>query len=209
MSSREIVHGRTHPAIGNVQKIDPRRGLEHLAGEMGGGPRPSGAVAELSRLPLGERNELAQIIGRHLGACDHENCRGGNWRDGNEVVERVERQIRVDMRIDRDVADLDETDGVAVGLSLRYGLCRKIAAGAGAIFNDDALSERLAELLGGDTRGDIHQPAGSGDDDEPYRLGRIILSRRRSRRKRRRSCQSCQPHECIAAPVHVVFHIRS
>ena len=41
----------------------------------------------------------------------------------------------------------------------------KISAAAGAIFNHDALPHGFADMLGGEARGDVHQTAGSHNEE--------------------------------------------
>ena len=93
------------------------------------------------------------------------------------------------MRIDGDVAELDEAERVAVRLGFGDRLGADIAAGAGAVLDHEALAERLVQIVGRDARGHVHQAAGGGDDDQADRLGRIILGSRRDR-----GVEACRSH---------------
>ncbi len=141
MPADEVVHGRPDPAIGHVEDVDSGQSLEHFARKMGRRSRPAGSVAQFARPLFGERNQL----------------RGArNRRDRHEIVQWIERHVRVYVRIDRDVAELNESDRVAVRRGFRDRLRAEISAAAGAIFNNDTLPQGFADILGGDARGDVH-----------------------------------------------------
>jgi hypothetical protein len=124
---------------------------------------------------LGEHNQLPQVVGRDLRVCDDKNRGARDRRDRHEIVQRIERHVRVDVWIDRDVAELNESDRVAVRWGFRDRLRAKISAAAGAIFNHDALPQGFADILGGDTRGDVHESAGGRHNEETDGSRRIVL----------------------------------
>src|SRR5262249_37080944 len=93
-----------------------------------------------------------------------------------EIVQRIERHVRVYVRIDRDVAELNESDRVAVRRGFGDRLGAKISAAAGAIFNHDTLAQGFADILGGDARGDVHEAAGSRHNNETDGSCRIGFS---------------------------------
>ena len=74
------------PRYGTCRMSTPAAAREHFAGEMRRGARPARAVAQLARLALGERHQLAQIVGRHLGIGDHQN--GASWSPARPAPDR-------------------------------------------------------------------------------------------------------------------------
>ena len=51
------------------------------------------------------------------------------------------------MRVGRNVADLDQAKRVTVGGRLRNELNAQVAGGSAAIFDNDGLAERAAEIV--------------------------------------------------------------
>ena len=93
------------------------------------------------------------------------------------------------MRIDGDVAELDEAERVAIRLGLGDRLRADVAAGAGAVLDHEALAQRLVQIVGRNARRHVHQAAGGGDDNQTNGLGRIILGSRRDR-----DVEACRSH---------------
>ena len=80
---------------------------------------------------FGERNQLPQVVGRYFGVCDDQNGRARHRRDWHKIVQGIERHVHVYVRIDRDVAELNESDRIAVRRGFRDRLRAEIAAAAG------------------------------------------------------------------------------
>src|SRR5215469_3369999 len=97
----------------------PANRLNISPARWGAVPGPPGSVAQLARALLGERNQLPQVVGRDLGVGDDQNGGARDRGDRHEIVQRIERQVRVYVRIDRDVAELNESDRVAVRRGFR------------------------------------------------------------------------------------------
>src|SRR5262249_8278565 len=100
------------------------------------------------------------------------------------------------------VAELNESDRVAVWRGFRDRLRAEISAAAGAIFNHDTLPQGLADILGGDARGDVHEAAGSRHNEEtdgPRRIG-LRQGRARSAEPRRRCDRG--DGALITKPIH-------
>ena len=70
-----------------------------------------------------------------------------------------------------------EQQGVAVARLREHVAGRDHAGGGRLVLHDDALAERVAELVGDEARRDIGRPAGAEADDQPDRPRRIGLLR--------------------------------
>src|SRR5262249_19521626 len=174
----------------------------HFARKMRRRSRPAGSVTQLARPLPGERYQLPQVVGRDLGVGDDQNGRARHRRDRHKIVEWIERQVRVYVRIDRDVAELNESDRVTVRRGFRDRLRAKISAAARAIFNHDTLAQGLADIFGGDARGDVHESAGSRHDHETDGSRRIVLSQSFGRSAERRRRCDCRDDASITEPSH-------
>ena len=107
-----------------------------------------------------ERNELLERFRRQRRMHDEYAGLVRYPRDRNEVALGVERQLRVDGRIDGE-ADRAEEQRIAVGNGLCGDVGADAAAGAGAIVDDDRLPERLPDRIGEDARVDVGAAAGA------------------------------------------------
>ena len=106
------------------------------------------------------------------------------------------------MRIDRDIAELDEAERIAVRRGLGDRVGAEIAADAGAVLDHEALAQRLAEMLGRNARGHVHQPARGGRDHQANGFGRIVLRRRAGRRGQRPRRRCGNDDVQVTEPVH-------
>jgi hypothetical protein len=81
-------------------------------------------------------------------------------RDRREILQRIERHLRVQVRIDRDQAVLAQQQRVTVGRRLRDQVAGDVAVGARMIVDDDRHGENLGKLLADDACGNIGSAAG-------------------------------------------------
>src|SRR5207253_2594320 len=112
--------------------------------------------------------------------------------------DRIEWQLVVQTRTDRDIGDISEHDRVTVGRCLRDDLHPDIAVRAGAVVDHHLLSERFRELVPEHSRERVRATPGCERHDEPNRL-RACCARALSRQTRNRPCASgkttCVPAE--------------
>jgi hypothetical protein len=94
--------------------------------------------------------------------------------DRRQVLQRVERHLRVEVRADDDLRVGAQEQGVAVGRRARSGFHRHVAVGAGAVVDHDRLAERLAQLRREDARERVGRPAGRVGDQQPDRARRVV-----------------------------------
>ena len=192
-----VDHGRASTAERHVQKIDSGHELEQLAAQMHERADAGGGILQLARLLLGQSDELLHRLGRQVGV-DHRHDRGGGEnRDRRESLDRVVGQ-RVHPRIDRD-RDRDDEQRVAVLRRARHQLARDRAACPGLVFDDELLAQPLAQLRRDQTGDDVVDTARRERNEDPYRLGGVVL-----RRDRRRQHQhdARGPQQQCAEPRH-------
>jgi hypothetical protein len=107
-------------------------------------------------------------------------------------LERVVRQLGVEVLVDDQRRRRRREQRVAVGIGLVGGLAADVAARARAVFDDDGLSPFARQELGHDARHGIGGPAGREWHDDLDRAAGIILRRtcsgqRDHRHQRRRN----------------------
>ena len=92
---------------------------------------------------------------------------------------------------------------VAVGRCTRHSACSNIAAGTGAVLNDELLPELLRELLSDQAGEDVAWPAGGEGHDHPHRpigigaLGRLPVCRAGDEQRQADECSDPFAHLII------------
>ena len=90
--AEQIVDGGRRAAIGHMHDVDFRGKLEQFAGEMRQAAGAGGGEIELAGLRLGERDQLAHVLRRHV-AGDNEHFRhGDDQRDRREILQGLVRR---------------------------------------------------------------------------------------------------------------------
>ena len=162
---------RAGAAIGHVDDEDAGRHLQVLEGQVAGAAVAGRAVVQLARPGARERDELLQVLRRHVGMDDVQARHLGEQRDRLEVLDRVVGELVEDERVDRERADVAEDQRVLVGRRGDLGH-RDVAGAARLVVDVDALAEQLAELDRGRAGDDLRAAAGRERHDEADRLGR-------------------------------------
>jgi len=134
----------------------------------------------------GKRCEFRLHVGRK-----HEIERA-DGRDGGEILDRIVRQRAVDRRADR-ISIGHESDGAAVRRLREHRARRRDAAWPGLILHDEALSQFVAELLGGKARGDVGHARRAEGQDEADRPARVMRLRPRTLDHFRQPRAACHP----------------
>ena len=94
----------------------------------------------------------------------------GEW---HERLGRVERQIGIDRRRDRELSNRTDDQRIAVG-GLALGVDnRELPGRAGPVLDDDRLAQGFRELRADDPRHQVIAAAGGKSDDDPDGLARI------------------------------------
>ena len=175
-------HRRRRPALErHVQQIDPGALLQYFHRQMVLAAVAAGSVRKRRRRTARVLDEFLEIAHRQRRIDrEHELIRD-QGRDRSEILQRIERHLRVQVRIDRDQAVLAQQQRVAVGRRLRDHVAGDVAVGARMILDDDRRAEQLGKLLPDDARGDIGCAAGRDRHDQLDRARRILCERRRAR----------------------------
>ena len=106
----------------------------------------------------------------------------GEVRDGrnaDQIAQRVDLHILVEVRVYRHCADVSKQDGVAVGSRAGDDFDADVAAGAGAVLDYDLLAQQLHELRLDDTGDEVGRATGRERNDHADRLCRVIGRRLR------------------------------
>ena len=151
------------------------------------------AVIELARIGFGVGDQRRhRIHGQRPGDRDDEGT-GRHQRNRDEVVQRIERQLRPEMRRHHHGAGGAQQQGVAVGRGVEGDFRADHAIGTGAIVDHDRLPQRLAERRCDRAADKIGTSSGGEGDDETDGLGRIGLGGRRPGREQRRDQENESP----------------
>ena len=165
--------GRAAP-IGDVDQVHPGHHLEELAGNVLRGAGAGRPVVDLARVGLGIGDEFGDRLGgdRRMHHDDVGQPRGADNR--RDVPNEVETEIAVERGIDR-VRGHDLQQRVAIGGRSGDRLGPDVAAGAGAVLDDELLAEAIRQPLTHQPRLDVGGSAGGKADDDAHRPGRIGL----------------------------------
>jgi hypothetical protein len=105
---------------------------------------------------------------------------GSEHRDRREALHRIVADVLIDDGADDEGARIAEQQRMAVRLRLGGRPCPDGAAGARPILDHDALPQHDRETLPDEPCHDVGRPARRERHDDPDRLYRIGLRRRRS-----------------------------
>jgi hypothetical protein len=125
--------------------------------------------------------------------------RRGDQHDRVEVLERIEFRARLQRHVDRERLRA-EMERVAVGRRLRRRGGADVAAGAGAVLDDDVLPPRLGQLLRDDPAERVDGAAGGERDQHANRPLGIALRPCAGARRKQRS----RDHRAGGASAHLV-----
>ena len=154
-------------------------------------------VGERVRLRARERDIFGEALRRQLVVYDEDERCAGDGRDRLEVLDRVERKLRIEARVDRLRARIGHEQRVAVGRGLRDRVGADDAARAGAILDHDGLAPLLAQQLPDLAREHVGRAARRLRDDQLDDLRRERLrccGCRRQAGAAKRQCERSQPH---------------
>jgi hypothetical protein len=119
--------------------------------------------------------------------------------DRREILYRVERQLRVEARMDDEWPGGAEQERVPVGRGLGDALGRHVAAGAGHVLDHNRLAPGFGELVADHARNRVGGTAGHKADQDAERLVGIARLRKRVARgqqRRQRGQDTDGLHRC-------------
>jgi hypothetical protein len=166
LPAQKVGHSRGAAPVRHVLDIDGGSRLEHFTGQVAGRSRARGAVVQLARRALRERNEIGKDIDRLRRMHHDRHRRQRHQTDGREIPHRVVRKALVERLVDRVRADRRHQQRAAVGRSLRDGVGSQRATRAAPVVDDDDGFGGVAEHLRDRPRDDIGRTAGRKWDDE-------------------------------------------
>jgi len=103
---------------------------------------------------------------------DHDVGHDGEERDRREILDRVEGHGLEDRGVQGMGRDGAHKNGVAVGCRAGDRGRAEVAAGSGAVLDDDGLAQQLAHLLADEARDDVGRAACRERDDQRDRPAR-------------------------------------
>ncbi len=186
LAGQRVVQRRAHAAVRHVHQVGARGHLEQLAHHVRDRAVAGRRVGQLARFALGQLDQVGDVLGRNLGVDGHDVRHGGQVRDGREVLLAVERQVRVDGRVDAVRADGGDAQDVAVGRAAGDEGAADRTAGAAAVFDHHGLAQFLAQLVGEQAADDVGRASGRERNDQADGLGRIRVFCVRDTRGERR-----------------------
>ncbi|MNS71989.1 hypothetical protein D3C72_1053850 [compost metagenome] len=151
---------------------------------MVGAAHASHGDAQLARLGLRQRHQLAQVGDAKVRARHQDQRRTGDQRDRREVLDGVERLLLEQRRIDG-VAGVAQQQRAAIGVRLGHGNGRDIAGRAAPVLDDKGMPEPLLQLRRERARDDVGTAARRGADED-FRDGRRRARQTRGQDQRRR-----------------------
>ena len=173
----DVDRGLRRALVGNVGQLDAGVAGEQRGGEMREARKARRAVVQLAGLGLGERHQLGDAFRRDAGIEHQHIGRGADHRDRLEVVDRVVGQLGAERRRHAMRARGDQADRVAVRRGLGDDIDAEIAAGAGAVLDDELLAELGREFLRHQAADDVGGGAGRERHHDAHRLVRIARPR--------------------------------
>ena len=182
-AGEQIRHRQRRALVRHVLQLDALRKLEQLAGEVRDRAAAARSKLEWLRRGLGNCNQLA-CTGRGNRRMDYQHHRDGrHQRDRPEIARSVIRQRLVDRGGDCLAGGHPEQERVAI----RRRFCNRIRADGPArtrpVLDHERLPEGARKLVGHHAREQVCCAAWGEGRDDPDRLDRIGLRKRRRRRR--------------------------
>ncbi len=173
--------------------------FQQFAGKMRQAAGAGGSEIEFAGLRLGQRHQLAHVLGRHVARHDEHFRHRDHQGDRREILQRLVRHL-LHALVDRERAQIDDADGVAVGRGLGDGIGAERAARAAAIVDHDRLLGQLRHALADDAGDDVVGPAGRERHDQLDGFRREILRRGERRQQRERQHRQQPANHFHASP---------
>jgi hypothetical protein len=148
-------------------------------GEIAGAGR---GHVDLARVGFGISNELADGLCRKRRRDHHDEWISADARDRHDVLGEIEFQALIKRGVD-DVRCAHEQERVTIARRAHHGFGRDVAAGAGAVFDDEASVEALRQPLRKKSRHHIGRAAGVEAEDDTRWPRRIIKCKGAAHRK--------------------------
>ena len=129
------------------------------------------------RLRVRQRDQLLEILCRQIGAPDQQARHPRDHGDRREIGDRIVRQRRIKRGVDRVAAEAHQ-QRVAIRRRFRDRRRGQVAAGAGAVLDQDGLFQRRCHRIGDRARHRIGRAAGRRADQNLDRPRRKVFGAR-------------------------------
>ena len=163
----------TGALVGHVRETRARHVHQQRTGQITRRAYALGPVIQFAWFFFGERDQLRHRLQRRIVARDQRIAKDEREADRCECGFGVVGQVFFEDADDGQRAGAAPQERVAVGPRVGDGLRGYAAAGAAAVFNDDRRSQRVAQLLGDSSRGQVRAAAGREADQQAHRFFRI------------------------------------
>src|SRR3984885_2410545 len=163
---------RRAAAIGNNEEVRSGLHFKQFAGDVLRRTDRRCPQIELARLVFGVGDQFGKGFYLELRAHRDDHWKADDARDRRNVADEIEIEIVEKRCVDR-VAGGDQKQRVAVRRSARHVFGGEIAAGAGAVFDDESLPQPLRKPFRDQAGDDIGRAAGNGADEQADRPGWI------------------------------------
>ncbi|MDW8469582.1 MAG: hypothetical protein RML56_12000 [Burkholderiales bacterium] len=186
-----------------MKRIHARRAPELFEGEVLERSDTGRGVAVFSGIRLQHRDEFCHRARRKLGVHDEGERKRTDAAHRRELAHRIERDLGIHRR-KRKRSGFGEHQRVAVRRRANERFGRHPARGAGAVFDDERLAERIRKFRCDDARDRVHAAACRVADEHAH-LPRRIFLRKRCRRKKRKRRKPESFHRLLPASRGVIF----
>ena len=133
-------------------------------------PTPGETYPSALPLRLRQRDELGERFHPERGMRGDHDRRAADIGDMGEVLHRIERWVGAGRRGDNVGRDSGDHEGGAVGIGMGNRGGTDHAARARPVLDDDALRERVAEMLGQDAADHVGASSGRPRHDDAHGL---------------------------------------
>ena len=142
----QIRHGWGYSAIRHMHQVNAGNFGKQISRQMIGCPRSARSIVKRARLRSGQVDEFPQRTRRQT-RFDHQDLRRLRYRrNGDQVLESIERHVLINERIDDEIARGNEADRVTIRRRPGHEIKADVAAGARAILDGDGLAGVLLDL---------------------------------------------------------------
>ncbi len=176
-----VGHGRRGAAILDLRDLSVGHELEQLHAKMRLCAQADRGIVELAGIGLGVSDQFTHVVCRHLGIGHQHEFGLGQHADRREIAKRIVRQITIECGIDHEIGVDRHEQRVAVGRRARDIAGGEPAVCSRPVLHDHGLFHLLGKPLGKRASDQVDRSAGGLRQNQPDRMGRIILRPRQVR----------------------------
>ena len=174
LAAEQIAGCLTAAAIGHVIELDAGHRAKHRGKQMLAAAVARRGVIDLPRPDLGVGDQFLQRLYRQRGIDDDDARFAPDQRDRREVLDRIEREARIQRCTDR-IGLRGKQQRIAVGGRLGDQLAADRRARARLVLDENRLAEAPGQLLRDQTHRPVDRAARGEGHDHPHRPRRIVV----------------------------------